>query len=443
MTEGLLAAMLEIEDARPYFDWLRGLSFVEAGRYGLFPHDLVRETMATDLRWRNPDRYAELHRRARSFYHARLRQTTGFNQRRVLAELIFLHRDAAAVRQIFEFQVDYSLFTDHMRPSDREDLLEMVYRHEGPESVRWATFWLQRQPQTVLVIRNQLQQAVGFVSILALQDATPQDLAQDPATRLAWEHIQRQAPLRPGEQALYFRFWMDQGSYQNLSTSQSRIFLNVIQYYLTTPGLVCSFFPCADPDFYYDVLTYADINRLPELDFTADGRRYGVFYHDWRLRPPLAWLELMAEREIAYSAETALPPRPAEAVQPLLVLSQAEFGQAAREALRHFTRPDELESNPLTRSRLVVDRVGNEASSGARAKALHAIIGESVDLLQSSPRQLKLYRALYHTYIQPAATQELAAELLDLPFSTYRRHLKDGIDNVLESLWACEMGAKG
>jgi hypothetical protein len=214
----------------------------------------------------------------------------------------------------------------------------------------------------------------------------------------------------------------------------------VIQYYLVTPGLACTFFACADPHFYYDVLTYADINRLPELDFTTDGRRYGVFYHDWRLRPPVAWLDLMAEREIAYSAETALPPRPAEAVQALFVLSQAEFGQAAREALRSFTRPDLLQANPLIRSRLVVDRVGSEASNSARAKALHQIIGESIDLLQSSPRQLKLYRALYHTYIQPAATQELAAEVLDIPFSTYRRHLKDGVENVVETLWAREVG---
>jgi hypothetical protein len=293
------------------------------------------------------------------------------------------------------------------------------------------------------VIRNQAQQAVGFVSILALQEAAPEDLAQDPAARLAWEHVQRQAPLRPGEQALYFRFWMDQTSYQDLSTAQSRIFLNVIQYYLVTPGLAYSFFPCADPHFYYDVLTYADINRLPELDFTTDGRRYGIFYHDWRLRPPLAWLELMAEREIAYSAETALPPRPAETVQVMLALSQAEFSQAARDALRHFTRPDELQSNPLIRTRLVVARAGSEANNGARAKVLHEIIRESVDLLQSSPRQLKLYRALYHTYLQPAATQELAAELLDLPFSTYRRHLKEGIENVIDTLWAREMGTQG
>ncbi|NJL21123.1 MAG: hypothetical protein HC895_10360 [Leptolyngbyaceae cyanobacterium SM1_3_5] len=42
--------------------------------------------------------------------------------------------------------------------------------------------------------------------------------------------------------------------------------------------------------------------------------------------------------------------------------------------------------------------------------------------------------------MQPAATQEKAAELLDLPFSTFRRHLKAGITRVTEILWFQETG---
>jgi hypothetical protein len=59
--------------------------------------------------------------------------------------------------------------------------------------------------------------------------------------------------------------------------------------------------------------------------------------------------------------------------------------------------------------------------------------------LQQTPRNNKLYRALYHTYLQPAATQEQAAELLDLPFSTYRRHLRSSIDYLVETLWQEEL----
>jgi hypothetical protein len=52
----------------------------------------------------------------------------------------------------------------------------------------------------------------------------------------------------------------------------------------------------------------------------------------------------------------------------------------------------------------------------------------------------KFYRAVYHTYLQPAVTQEQAAEVLDLPFSTYRRHLRSGIEELTARLWAREIG---
>lgn len=53
--------------------------------------------------------------------------------------------------------------------------------------------------------------------------------------------------------------------------------------------------------------------------------------------------------------------------------------------------------------------------------------------------EAKLYRALYRTYLHPAPTQEQAAELLNLPFSTFRRHLKTGIARVTDILWQREI----
>jgi hypothetical protein len=46
---------------------------------------------------------------------------------------------------------------------------------------------------------------------------------------------------------------------------------------------------------------------------------------------------------------------------------------------------------------------------------------------------------LERTYLEPAATQEVAAELLDLPFSTYRRHLKSGLERLCAWLWEGEL----
>ncbi|MGH2523278.1 MAG: hypothetical protein ACRDH2_12305 [Anaerolineales bacterium] len=170
-TEALLAEMLAMPDAHELFDWLRGLSFVEAGASGLFPHDLAREALAADVRWRNPDWYAELHRRARAYYTARVQQTRGAEQQRHLFDLIFLHRDNPVVRPVFEWQAGGNLLADVMRPDDVPALTAMVAQHEGEASVRLAAQWLARQPQSVLVLREAGGEPVGFVMLVALHQA--------------------------------------------------------------------------------------------------------------------------------------------------------------------------------------------------------------------------------------------------------------------------------
>ena len=64
-TEALLRDALALEDAQELFAWLRDLSFVEAGPDGLLPHDLARDVLDADLRWRDPDGYKDLFRRVR------------------------------------------------------------------------------------------------------------------------------------------------------------------------------------------------------------------------------------------------------------------------------------------------------------------------------------------------------------------------------------------
>jgi hypothetical protein len=434
-TESLLAAMLASPDAHELFEWLRGLSFIETDRFGLFPHDLAREALIADVRWRNPDWYAELHRRARQYYVERVQRLQGADQGRLLFDLIFLHRDNPAVRPYFEWAESGTLFTDTLRDDDTQPLLDMTARHEGEDSARILAHWLKKQPGRVAVFRESTRRPNGFLVPIALNRVDDEDERIDPAARAARDYLQRTAPLRAGEVATLFRFWMDRHTYQAVSPTQSRVFITAVQHYLVTPGLAYTFFPCAEPDFWAAMFAYADLARIPEADFEVGGRRYGVYGHDWRSVPPVAWMALLAEREIA-SGATPAPPPP---VETLLVLSETEFAEAAHHALREFTRADVLRGSPLLRSRLVGDRAGLNAEPGQRVIALQSLVRQAAESLQASPRDAKLYRAVQHTYLQPAPTQEKAAELLDLPFSTYRRHLKAGITRITEMLWQQEI----
>ncbi|BCX05258.1 MAG: hypothetical protein KatS3mg053_3196 [Candidatus Roseilinea sp.] len=436
LTEDLLCRMLNVPEAHELFEWLRDLSFIDAGRFGLFPHDLAREAIAADVRWRNPEWYTTLHKRARTYYNQRLQEAQGSEQQRVLFDFTFLHRDNPIVRQYVDWQESGVMRVDLAGPSDGEAIVALVRDYEGETSAACAAHWLARQPEGILVLRES-NQLVGYLICLALEEASEADWQADPVAAQAWAYVRMQVQLRPGERVTLFRFWGARDGYQQIGAVQSLIFVSVVQYYLTTPRLAYTLFTCADPDFWEPLSAYADLERVRQLEWDVKDKHFGVFVHDWRARPPAAWLELMAEREMATHLSDYAQSKPAS---PVIALSEPDFKAAVRDALRQMSRSQTLRGNPLLGSRMVTDRAGQNADDNQRIAALKALIAETAEGRYASPRDVKLYRAFYHTYLKPAVSQEQAAEILNIPFSTYRRHLYAAIERITESLCEKELG---
>ena len=91
-TEALVGAIVDGADPHELFEWLRGLSFIEQGPEGLFPHDVAREALDADFRWRDPDAYSDMHRRVWVYLKDRLRNATGRAQQRAFFDKLYLHR---------------------------------------------------------------------------------------------------------------------------------------------------------------------------------------------------------------------------------------------------------------------------------------------------------------------------------------------------------------
>ena len=440
-TETLLGEMLGLptsgsasEGVHTLFEWLRQLSFIESSAEGIFPHDLARETLAADLRWRNPDWYVELHNRARKYYTDRLNQTGGLTQQRLMLDTVFLHRDNAVIRSFFDWQTTGNMVPYPMDERDIPALSAMVLTHEGEESARLAQGWFQSHPQNVTVWRDTNEFPIGFLLSVPLHLLKADEKKDDPAVKSARAFLERHAPLRSGEAATLFRFWMDSETYQGVSPIQSLIFIQVAKHYLTTPGLAFTFFPCADPDFWTGILSYAELTRCPEADFEVGGLRYGVYGHDWRLMTPAVWIARLAEKELGSTSQVTSPPQN----EPVIFLSREDFNNAVKQALQEYARPTGFAGNALLQSRIVSEAAGR--SSRERAEILKSRIREAAEALRVHPRDEKLFQAIEATYLHPAPTQEAAAELLDIPFSTYRRHLTSGIQRLTEILWRQEIG---
>jgi AAA ATPase domain len=440
--EGLLAALLD-GDVTAEFDWLRRQPYMESGLDGVFPHDLARDLLDKDLRWRNPQRHRLLHERAGHHYLRLMEVGDTEVQQSALLDLMTLHPSLRGLLLV----PSAALRVTRGASADRAAVLSLIAGHEGTESAEMAALWWDRDPGAWVIVKDRTAPASSSLRAAMALAALPEPggpLDVDPAVVAARIRLGRHPPVRPGERVTYVRWWLDAETYQKPSPAQTMLAVQLTSHYLTTPGLAVSFVPTADPDTWLAPMIYTDQNPMPEADFVLGGQRYSVFGHDWRAVPPARWLALMSERETAREPVPVPAERPGEAA--LLALSRPEFAQGVRSLLRELHRPDRLVRNPLLQCRLVESRLpatsaGADPGQEARLAALREVLQEAVTTLQGSPRDAKGFRALRRTYLAPAPSQEVAAQVLGLPSSTYRRHLSAGLRAITDILWEQELHA--
>jgi hypothetical protein len=426
LTEPLLREALGMEDVQPIFAWLRTLSFIEQGPFGLFPHDLAREVLDSDLRWRDPERYVELHRRVRSVIVRRMLEAQGLEQMRLMFDLVYLHRHNPILQPYFAWQTFGTVFAEPARPEEQAALLQRIAELSDEDTAALAEHWLERQPAAWHVIRDTSGQIAGVFMYLDLHLTSADERGRDPAAAYAWEYAQRQAPLRPGDEVTFGRFYVDRASYQEPTPALNTAQLTMGLRWLTSPRLVWSFTDLPEPERWYAMMSYYDFHRVAD-------RRFGLYAHDWRTTPALDWIDKMGGRELA--TDLRVEELAAASAAPLLALSQPEFEEAVRAALRDYHETEALAASPLLRSRLVRD----QARGASAAVALRELLRQGTAALKARPKEAKFARALEATYLSPAASQELAAERLGLPFGTYRYQLAQGIARLSAWLWQREL----
>jgi hypothetical protein len=379
-TQDLLGAVLPDEDAAALFAWLRRLPFVASSPLGLSPHDVVREILEADLRWRDPRGYADLHRCVRAHVTRQIRDAEDAHVLGAVGSLFYLHRDTHFWRGEGE------LYEDVFRPEDAEDLLRLA-----TGSVAAVAHWMVRQPQAFRLYRRTADgELVGACAWLRV-DSEAQAQA-DPVVATAWASARATAPPRPGEHLAVYRSWVREHQW-GTSSVVNLIQWRAVGWILRSEGLAWSFMAAHGDD-------------------PSSG-------HDWRAVPAQVWLDRLLSASVKHEPALA-------------VLSQEEFSDAVRKALRHLSRHGELAANPLTRSRLLAGR-------DSPGRALRELLEEGIRELGRDPRAGKPHRALDVTYLRGAPTQEAAAERLGLSFSTYRRHLVTGIERLCEDLWRREI----
>ncbi len=379
-TQDVLRAVLPGEDTAALFRWLRRLPFVEPGPLGLYPHDVVREAIDADLRWRDPQGYSELRQNITAHLTHRVHTADDADVLGAVGSLCYLHRDAD---QPHAWRGDAAVYEDVLRATDADDVLRLA-AELGADAV--VSHWMARQPRAFRLYRSSVDGELAGVSAWLRLES---DSDADPVVAAAWAHADTHAPLRPGEHLAVYRTWV-RDHHGGTSPVTRLMHWRAVGWLLRSARLAWAFMP-----------------DRPACD--------------WRAVPPGDRLErVLSGTRVRQAPELA-------------VLSREEFTDAVRKALRHLAKPAELAANPLTRTRLLADRADP-------ARALRELLEDGIRDVGRDPRAGKQHRALDVTYLRGAPTQEAAAERLGLSFSTYRRHLVAGIDRVSEDLWRREVG---
>ncbi|MCX4510721.1 ATP-binding protein [Streptomyces sp. NBC_01619] len=419
-SEELLTAVLPEEDTHLLFSWLRDLPFMESTHRGLHPHDAARGTLAADLRWRAPNAFVSMRRRLAEEYLRLLREAPEERVWTVTDELFYLFREVETLARLRTWYREDEVHDRPLHPHDLDVVLRMAEETEGSASAELVRYWAQRQPQAFSVYRLvSTGRIVAFTARLALPaPPDPQDLATDPVVAAAWEHTEATAPVSPGEHIGISRFSIYPERYQvpsrviDLSSSRAQA------ESARARGRAYGFAVWRDADAWSVRVkgTLDDTGARPRVG----ERTYGLFSVDWRKVPVETWLR-------RFISTTVEPLRSGPSP-----ISRTAFDQAVREALTHWRDAGAFATCALMRARLAADFPDP-------VEELRVLLRQAVDDLAGDPRGARAREALTAGYFSGAPTQEAAARRLGLPYGTYRRHVRQGLDLLCENLWQQEL----
>jgi hypothetical protein len=427
-TQDLLAELIG-RDVPEVWTWLETRPWVTRGTYGIYPHDLVRDVLDADLRRRSPATYRRVHRTVHEHSWTALRSDDESERRLWAHQKLFLHRKSPLAVSFWTLRARGTGLVSSGRQRDHAEAVELVRRSAGTATAELLERWLAAQPEGLSVSRSSTALDAFVFQVLWPADpaGSDQELAeQDPVVATVLEHVAEAAPARPGELVSVARFLG--GRTGNQRDPYAVVVGSVSSTMLwTTRPLAWSFVATTDPDFWGPIFNYLALTTV--LQVQHDELHYTLYGVDWRRLPPDRWFDLLGEREL--TGETG--PAPAHLLRPA-PLSRTGFAEALKSALRDLHRPEQLRSSALIGSRLAMDL------DGVSTERLQASLVAGIESIVAGPRSERLGRVLDRTYLHPAPTQEAAAEVLDLPFSTYRRHLMHAVEQLTELLWSVEIG---
>lgn len=409
----MLAALVPEASAEALIDWQCGLGFVESTPRGVFLHDLVREALCNALFEHEPKRAHALRDAIASHLLRCMSQAPVSEVAPLLFESLFPYRSQSPIADFVDFDLAGQQVAVPARPHERADLIELGTRELSSARQQVLRHWLPHPACSPWIVREAGSgKALGCSLTLDLSRVDAASLAADPYLLRIVNQIGRP---NPGHHDLVSRLQFAAGG-----VLHQRGLANAIQAAMGLQWRIDRLLHRAvvvldEPARWVPYCTAMSFHHIGQLDTVEDDMVTGAFARDCIDQPMgSASMALVSSRRTEH---TPLPPQ--------------AFDQAVRDLLQHWHAPQAWIRNPLMQSTWVASAMRPQETP---AEALRRLVSDAVASLDRHPRSRRFHQALVATFLEPAGTQERAAERLGVPYGTYRYQLATGLKRLCEHL---------
>lgn len=414
VTEPLLREVLAVSDPAALFDALRRQSWCLADRDGLYPHDLVRDVIRAEAKWRARARYDELFAKVADHIIAELRVVGASG----LPNAMFLLADHALYGRVAAHR--NAMLPGPLTPSDIGTVRAMLGPLHGEASVDHVARWVERGRCELHVVHGpdgEPSEAACLLDDALLFEDGPCD---DPVVVIARDLV-AQLGIRRGARLIMARLSGSAGYGLTHPLGNARVMAAGLRRGMAMGG-VAALATVVGPASFWKPIIEHNRGLAVFAPVRVGAQDFFVVVHDLRFRDIPSWLH-------GQLFPPALPSPPA-----VETLDRDEFGCAVRDALRVLSDPEALAATRLARTPLAYRLASADGPIGpALDRACRAAVA------QAGLRDERVRAVLDRTYLNPAPKQYAAAVELGLSFATYRRALATGVAAVVDALWSEEV----
>lgn len=285
-TVALLAGVVDPLQAPSLFNWLSEQCYMNVGARGLSPHDLVRDVVDENLRWRDPEGSRALDGALNICLLRQLRD--GRYDPHAAMELQFLERNSAVMKRYFDFGALGSVSIAAASAADRDGIARLRDGGLPPAEKAMFDLWSGHPDTRTFVARRPDGSVCGVTLILGLDRVDDLTAERDPivsAVRLSLSQS------RCGSDGVFLmsRFTIPEGDRREASPAMNALQICHLMHWATEQDLHLWIIVAHHPDHFAPLLAEMHFGRMPGCDRTVEGVPIGCFVHDWKSEPWLIW----------------------------------------------------------------------------------------------------------------------------------------------------------